>query len=224
MARVLIIGDTHIPYELASYRAFCKKMANKYKVNRVVHIGDLVDHHSLSFHDSEPCLQGADGELIDARKRLKPWIKSFPKLTLVAGNHDKIPARQLKRIGLDPDVWLQNISSVYGLPKAWKVVDELEIDGVLYVHGEGATGTNGFRNLSIKKMQSTVTGHAHGNCGISFTASPKAKIFGMTVGCGIDNKEMAFAYGKPFPNKPIIGCGLVIDGKPYVETMDLGGY
>jgi hypothetical protein len=34
----------------------------------------------------------------------------------------------------------------------------------------------------------------------------------MQVGCGIDNSQYAFAYGKSFPKKPILGCGLVLDG------------
>ena len=45
----------------------------------------------------------------------------------------------------------------------------------------------------------------------------------MAVGCGVDNKTMAMAYGKNFKNKPIISCGIVVDGKfPVVEYMDLG--
>jgi hypothetical protein len=30
-------------------------------------------------------------------------------------------------------------------------------------------------------------------------------------------------YGAAFLKKPIVACGVVIDGDPFVETMDLGG-
>jgi hypothetical protein len=44
----------------------------------------------------------------------------------------------------------------------------------------------------------------------------------MGVGCGVDQKHMAFAYGKNFANKPIIAAGVVIEGEPHIEYMNLG--
>ena len=110
--RVGIIGDTHIPFCLDGYLEFCQEQFKAWKVNRVIHIGDLVDHHALSFHDSEPSLKGVDGELTDARTLLQPWYDAFPKLTLVNGNHDLIPARQLTKIGMDAEVWM-NLLEIY---------------------------------------------------------------------------------------------------------------
>jgi predicted phosphodiesterase len=221
--RVGIIGDTHVPYHLDGYAQFCRDVFDDWDVDTVVHIGDLVDHHALSFHDSEPILKGANGELFDAREKLEEFYELFPKLYLVNGNHDLIPARQMKKIGMDPDEWLRPVGEVYGFPKGWEVVEDVVIDGVLYHHGYTSMGVNGFRNDSISRMQNCVSGHAHGNAGVSYTASEHRLIFGMAVGCGIDRKEMAFAYGKDFKHKPIVSCGVVIDGKfPIVETMDLG--
>ncbi len=221
--RVGVIGDTHIPYELEGYLQFCKDTFKAWKVNRVVHIGDLVDHHALSFHDSEPTLKGIGGEFMDARVRLKPWYDAFPKLTLINGNHDLIPARQLTKIGMDAEVWMKPLKEIYEFPKGWTVEDEIEIDGVLYHHGYTAGGVNGFRNDAKARMVSTVSGHCHGNAGVSATASHHRLVWGMAVGCGVDNKSMAMAYGKHFKSKPIVSCGIVIEGKlPVVEFMDLG--
>jgi hypothetical protein len=33
----------------------------------------------------------------------------------------------------------------------------------------------------------------------------------MQVGCGIDNDAYAFHYGRQFPKKPVLGCGVVLD-------------
>lgn len=223
--RVGIIGDTHLPYEHPDYLKFCQEQFKAWDCDTIVHIGDLVDHHALSFHDSEPLLQDAHGEMLRAKERLKPWFKTFPKLTMVGGNHDHIPARQLRRIGMDDQTWLRPLSEVYGFPPGWKVVDEVTIDGVLYHHGYTSVGVNGFRNDAKARMCSTVSGHAHGNAGISASASQKQLVWGMAVGCGVNNKEMAFAYGKHFKMKPIVSCGIVIDGKhPYVEFMPLEEY
>ncbi len=221
--RVGIIGDTHIPYEHKDYLSFCKQQFEQWGVERVVHIGDLVDHHALSFHDSEPTLKHANGELEDARIRLQPWYDTFPELTLITGNHDKIPARQLTKIGMDAEVWMRPLDEVYSFPSGWTMKDEERIDGVLYHHGDTSNGVNGFRNDAKSRMVSTVSGHAHGNAGVSATASHHRLVWGMAVGCGIDNSTMAMVYGKHFKNKPIVSCGIVIDGTlPVVEFMDLG--
>ena len=54
--RVGIIGDTHLPYELEGYLEFCQESLEAWDVDTIVHIGDMFDNHSLSFHDSEPML------------------------------------------------------------------------------------------------------------------------------------------------------------------------
>ena len=220
--RVGIIGDTHLPYENPDYLEFCVTTFEQWDVDTVIHIGDLVDHHALSFHDSEPTLKGINGELEDARTRLQPWYKAFPKLIMCGGNHDLIPARQLKKIGMDAEVWMKPLKEVYDMPKDWQIVDTITIDNVLYHHGYTACGANGFRNDAKDRMCRTVTGHAHGNCGISASASDHRLVWGMAVGCGVDNDSMAMAYGKHFKQKPIVGCGVVIEGSPYVEYMALG--
>ena len=119
---------------------------------------------------------------------------------------------------------MRPLSEVYEFPSGWSEVQDLEVDGVLYHHGHTSVGVNGFRNDAKNRMQNTVSGHAHGNLGISWTACHHRAVWGMAVGCGIDNKKMAFAYGKHFKNKPIVGCGVVRDsGKtPLVFAMDLG--
>lgn len=222
MSRVGIIGDTHIPYELDGYMEFCKDTFELWDVDTVVHIGDLVDHHALSFHESEPTLKHANGEMEDARDHLQPWYDTFPELTLINGNHDLIPARQLTKIGMDAEVWMRPLAEVYNFPSGWETVNNVEIDGVLYHHGYTANGVNGFRNDAKARMVSTVSGHCHGNAGISATASHHRLVWGMAVGCGVDNTTMAMAYGKDFKNKPVISCGIVIDGDPYIQYMDLG--
>lgn len=222
MATVGIIGDTHIPYELEGYLEFCQKMFKAWRVNRVVHIGDLVDHHALSFHDNEPMLKNAAGELVDAREKLQAWYKAFPKLQLCAGNHDLIPQRQLHKIGMEAEVWMRPIKEVYGMPKGWEMVDTVTIDGVLYHHGYTANGVNGFRNDAVRRMCRTVTGHSHGNAGIAASASEHRLVWGMGVGCGVDVTSMAMVYGKHFLQKPIIACGIVQEGSPFIEYMQLG--
>lgn len=222
MARVGIIGDTHLPYELDGYLEFCQETFDAWDVDTVVHIGDFIDNHSLSFHDSEPLLHNVHGEWEAARERSQAWYEAFPEAYLIMGNHDRIPARQLKKLGMEPSIFLKPIEELLGMPKGWKVVDNVDIDGVHYHHGETATGVNGFRKDAETRMRPVVSGHNHSNLGVSYTATDQELVWGLAVGCGVDHRHMAFAYGKHFAKKPTIGCGVVIDGLPYAEPMNLG--
>ncbi len=139
------------------------------------------------------------------------------------GNHDIIPARHLRKLEINPDTWLRDLSEVYDMPKGWKIHQEIFIDGVLYHHGYTANGVNGFRNDSARRMCNTVSGHCHSNAGVSASASDHRLVWGLAVGCGVDNSKLAFVYGKNFARKPIVACGVVLDGQhPYVEYMPLG--
>ena len=222
MARVGIIGDTHLPYEKEGYLEFCQETFDAWDVDTIVHIGDMFDNHSLSFHDSEPNLHNVYGEYESAFERAKDWYTAFPTATLIMGNHDRIPARQLKKLGMEPTIFMKPFEELMGMPKGWTCEDSIVIDDVLYHHGETATGVNGFRKDCETRMRCTVSGHNHSNAGISATATDQELVWGMAVGCGVDHAHMAFAYGKHFAKKPIIACGVVIDGEPHVEYMDMG--
>jgi predicted phosphodiesterase len=222
MATVGIIGDTHLPYEHAGYLDFVLDTFARHGVDKVVHIGDFIDHHALSFHESEPMLQGVTGEWESVLRAAQPWYEAFPKVILIEGNHDRLPARQLRKIGMEPSIFMKPLRHIYRMPRGWQLKDWVKIDDVLYHHGETAGGVNGFRKDCEQRMMCTVTGHNHSNAGISATATGQELVWGLAVGCGVNQKHMAFAYGKHFAKKPILACGIVDNGVPSVHYMPLG--
>jgi len=51
--RVLVIGDIHEPFCLKGYLEFCISVYNNYSCNRVVFIGDVIDNHYSSYHETD---------------------------------------------------------------------------------------------------------------------------------------------------------------------------
>ncbi len=100
MSRVLIIGDTHVPFEKKGYIEFCLEVKKKWKCNKVVHIGDLVDNHSISYHEHDPDGLSPEDEMRLADKHLESWYKAFPKVSLCRGNHDSLVDRKTRTTGL----------------------------------------------------------------------------------------------------------------------------
>lgn len=207
---VLVIGDTHFPFEHKNYLEFCKEIRDRVKCGTVVHIGDLCDNHSLSMkYDANPDGMSPLDEIIATRKKIKLWERIFPRLFLCRGNHDKRADDHGKKVGI-PSVCFRPFREIWELPKGW--IDDLsfQIDGVKYFHGTGYTC---HMRAATMARQSTVMGHIHHLCATGYTASDKDCIFGMAVGTGISVKEYAFEYERHFPRKPMVSCGVVLRGK-----------
>jgi len=220
---VLVIGDTHMPFEHRDYLTFCRATQKKYNCGTVVHIGDLVDNHSISYHEHDPNGWSPIEEMEETDKRLKYWFKEFPNMYLCRGNHDSLVDRKGKTSGL-PLRAFKEFKEIWKLPPGWKDVFEIEIDGVLYKHGTGFSGQYAHLQAAFHARQSTVIGHLHSIAGVEWIANSKDCIFGLSVGCGIDRKKYSFAYGKDFKKKPILGCGVVMESGKYAQfiPMDLG--
>ena len=211
---VLVIGDLHLPFTLEGYLEHCIKVYKKYNCDTVVFIGDILDLHFTSYHETSTEGYGATQEHDLSVEMLRKWYKAFPKAYVTIGNHDALIYRKAMSAGISKR-WIQNYSQVLGTP-GWEWVTDVVIDDVLYTHGTTNAYTKAKQNL-----MSTVQGHLHSQAGIQFYVGAKSRIFGFQVGCGVDMKSYAMEYGRNFP-KPVISCGVVIEGlHPHLEVMDL---
>lgn len=215
---VLVIPDTQLPFDHVDSIEFLEKVKKKINPTRVVHIGDFFDLHALSLYTRNPDGRSAGDELALALKRAKDYYRLFPEAYMIAGNHDTRIYKRCAEAGI-PRGYLKDYEEWLGAPKGWSVHEKIEIDKVLYIHGEGFSGINGHITAAIRHMQSVVMGHLHAHAGIGYFASHRALCFGMNVGCLIDVKSYAFEYGKHLPFKPILSCGIVDKGVPKLIPM-----
>lgn len=208
--RIGVIGDPHSPFIHPMYRRFCADMFSAWNVDHVHCVGDIVDNHAISFWEHDPDGQSAGDEAKAARRELRQWHRTFPDLTLSIGNHDERHFRVAKKAGLPTRV-LKDYADIWETP-GWDFKFEHSFDGVLYEHGTGTSGKDAALNLAMQKRRSVVIGHVHCWAGVKWHANRYDTIFGMNAGCGIDCRAYAFAYGRSFPIRPVLGCGIVIDG------------
>lgn len=212
--RVLIIGDLHEPFCLDGYLDFCLNQYDRFNCNRVVFIGDVIDNHYSSYHETDPDGFGGGDELKHAIDKIQKWNKAFPDATVIIGNHDRLIMRKAQTSNI-PKEWIRNYKEVLNTP-GWNFIDRIVIDDVQYIHGEGGKADR----KCLTDMMSTVQGHYHTEFYTKYFAGQKYAIFGMQVGCGIDRDSYAMAYAKR-GKKPIIGCGVVLNGEPINCLMDL---
>ena len=210
--RVLVIGDLHEPFCLDGYLKFCKEQYQNYNCNKVVFIGDIIDNHYSSYHETDADGLGGGQELEIAIERLKKWYKAFPEAHVTIGNHDRIIMRKAQTSAV-PKKWIKDYKDVLEVPN-WKFVDRVVFDNVQYIHGEGGTAHAKCR----ADMMSTVQGHLHTQAYTQWFVGQNFKVFGMQVACGINHDSYAMAYAKR-GKKPAIGCGVVIGGHTAINCL-----
>lgn len=218
MSRLGIIGDLHAPFTHPMYRNFIQDTFQQWGVNKVHFIGDIVDNHATSFHEHDPDGRSAGDEGELAQLEVAKWYKTFPKATVSIGNHDELQFRKARFFGVS-NRFLKDYKTAWGTP-GWDWQFEHIVDNTLLEHGTGNSGKDAAINLAIQKRMNVAIGHIHSWGGVKYHTNPTSRIFGINVGCGMDNQAYAFAYGRTFAVRPTLGCAIVLDGvHAYFEPM-----
>lgn len=123
----LVVSDLHIPYHHPDSFRFLKQVHKSYRCKHVICVGDLVDNHSGSYHESEPDAYGPEEEYELSIKYMQELQSIFPKMVITPGNHCLIPQRKAKTVGL-PASMLSNFNRIYDLESTWKWVDVHKFD------------------------------------------------------------------------------------------------
>ena len=222
----LVIGDLHVPFHHMDVWRWLAAIKKKYLNNRsvIINIGDEVDGNQISMHDKAPDM------LLSPSSELESCIETihmkgglhelFPKLTLLDSNHGSLGYRRAKKGGL-PLHYLKELKDVYKTPK-WSWHDEVYLktrSGDIYVC-HGRSSVNG--KLAGSLGMSTIQGHYHSKFGLTWYSNGNQGRFCCFTGCLIDEKNLAFNYGRLSIAKPILGSVLITeDGTPRLLRMTL---
>ena len=208
---ILIIGDTHEPFTHPDYFDHCRRVRDKYKCDTIVHIGDEVDNHALSYHEKADGAVSASTEYHQAYESLHTkWFKEFPVCYVCIGNHTSLMFRKAQTHGI-PSLYLKSYQEIWQAPPGWVWDKSFEINGVRFVHGTGKSGKTAHELWAADNRQSTVIGHCHSHAGIKYLASYNSLIYGMNVGCGVDIDTYAMVYGEKYSKRPTLACGVVTE-------------
>lgn len=220
--RMLVLSCTHAPYHHKDTIAFLKAIKSEYDPDRVIHLGDEVDNHAMNFYKSDPNLLSAGYELKEACKFLKSLERVYPKMNIVQSNHGSMVHRRAIDAGI-PQEFIRDLGEVYGVGEGWKWSLDLKLrhertrEQWYFTHHYGIDAIQ----IAVSLGMNACMGHWHSKLNINHHSTPNALLVGMQVGCLIDDQAYAFAYNKKQPKRPIIGCGMIIDGNPRTIRMKL---
>lgn len=223
-SRILIIPDQHAPYQHPDALIFLASVAAKFRPTRVINLGDETDGHALSMHDSDPSLDSAGAELANARVFLHSLARMFPVMDIMHSNHGSLIYRRAFKSGI-PAEYIKSYREILfpdGGGEGWEWIEKLKIklpNGESCIFQHQSSGD--ILNNAGHERCSMVQGHEHGKFEIQYRASSEFLYFSLISGCLVDNSALAFAYGKLFPKKPIVGCSIIIDSRPQLIPMEL---
>lgn len=219
---VLLISDLHIPYHHPDALRFLQYLKSKYKPTRVICMGDELDKHALSYHDSDPDLPSAGDEIRRSIPIIQQLFAMFPKMDILESNHGSLIWRKAKTHGI-PRHYIKSYNDVLGVDDGWKWHFDLTIDlptgkKCYFHHGK----TSNVIQMSQQSGMCAVQGHFHELFKVEYWGNSTGLYWAMQTGCLIDNDSYAFSYNNVNLKKPLIGTALIVNGQPILEPLLMG--
>lgn len=239
-ATILVIPDTHVaPGEDNSRAVLLGKYIKKLKPTHIVHIGDLAEMGSMSYHDPiKSCSFQADCVAVqDFLEKLvnaagPAWDKALS--VFIEGNHEYRMRRKVQEM---PELeGIVNLEAL-GIRDAFDDVVEweghpggpgiLNINEVLFSHyvqtkmGRAMSGANHARNMIRDWHRSVVVGHSHA---LNYAAEPLPQgghLHGVVVGCFFDHDHSWAGQNQKRYWRGVITLHCVKDGQMDVEQVSL---
>jgi hypothetical protein len=219
--KILCVSDTHFPYHHPDTFRFLEKLKKTYKPDTVIHIGDEMDWHSINVsHVINPDLPSPADELLAGQSLCKQLEKIFPKMTLLESNHGSMVLRRAMAKGMSK--WfIKDYNEILDVGSGWRWTErhmlETSKGRIVFAHQFCKDIAKACRETSM----SCVQGHFHTVSEVKYVGNDFHLNWGMTLGCLIDKKSLAMAYMKVNLAKPILSCGVITHGVPYLVPMIL---
>lgn len=222
-SRILCVSDLHFPYHHPDTIPFLESLVECYQPDRIVLLGDEIDGHAMSYHESDPDLDAAGPEFDKALSCMEDLYEIFDdvQVDVIDSNHGALAKRKAKTAGI-PQKFLKEPEELYDAPDNWTWHQDLIVkmsngQRCLFTHGKSKDVMRVVSHWALCVVQ----GHFHTEARVAYMSNPEELLFGMNVGCSIDRKNPAFAYDSNNIKRPIIAHGWIEDGIPVILPMPL---
>ncbi len=217
----MLMSDTHFPYHHPDYLEFLVAVKKKYKPTEVFHLGDLVDNAALNYHEKIPEMNDQTFEMGETYEEIQRLAEYFPVMKILVGNHDKLPLRKARTIGLHSR-YIKDNTEVFDMPKTWTFHNEVIVN---MQDGRDLMLRHNLTKHPFKTAEHYETcyaqGHYHEDFLVWWKMDNKLNVWGATVGSLVDDTALAMEYNKSNLKRPVLGCMVVQNGVPKLIEMKL---
>ena len=214
---VMIIPDLQFPFAHPDAIKFLSMVAQRYKPDVIVGIGDEVDCYFLSAYEKDPDALNASREYEVALQQCEELFKLFPKAYALHSNHGRGRLEGARKRGGLLRSMVPDYQTFIGAPRGWGFYDEVHLGDVIFRHGDGEKGlTKPFllehTPAEYGRHYSVVHGHVHEKCGRQATVTVGERDYWAAyTGALINPRAAAFGYTKA--RKAKLGCGIITHGE-----------
>lgn len=212
--RYLVISDMHCDRQHPKAFEFLRLAAKEFDVQEVYSVGDELDLAGMGRWDKDPDAPSAGDELRSSIEALRELMDMFPKMKIATSNHTIRPFKRAFESNI-PKQLLKSYHEFLDAPKGWVWADRWIINGnTVLEHGESFGGRNGPIKAIESYRMNYIAGHNHSVAGVTYLDNGLQQNWALATGCLIDPDHPAFSYGKHHKDKPVLGCGVVIENVP----------
>jgi hypothetical protein len=115
---------------------------------------------------------------------------------------------------------MRTFSDLWHTPR-WQWEYGYTIDGIYFTHRTNNGGQSPAFNAMRERAMPVVLGHHHSCSGVKFLVNPERRLFGVDVGAGCDDREVAFRYCQHAQKRSVISAAVILDGIPQVHIMPM---
>lgn len=168
--RLLILSDTHVPYQDQNCIKLSIKVIKAFKPDTVIHIGDLLDFYGFSrFDNKDPRKMGRlQQELDEGHSLLKEWRKHFNgDFFLLRGNHEYRLTKYINNNAPElhelPSLKLQSLLKLDEIGVKYVESGRMDFNGLLVKHGDLVRNKSGYTAFGEMEKSgiSGISGHTH---------------------------------------------------------------
>jgi metallophosphoesterase superfamily enzyme len=192
---------------------FIRRIKQKYELNRLICMGDLVDIHTGGRWGQLPGAHGAKTEWELAVEMIGELTDMFPNALMAIGNHDARAFRAASKMGIT-DEMIKSINDVYKLPPTWKLYQNFRYNTVygpcMVMHGHDFSGPGAADKWYNKLHTSVIIGHVHTAPGMRFYQTPDGTRYSAIIPCLADEKSVAMEYAAAFGGCFVNGCAVSV--------------
>ena len=218
---ILAFGDTHGPYQHKQTLKFLAAVKSSFPIDRVVHMGDLLDMYSVSDYPKD--LNHPDtwkDEFKKGRQFVKALGELFPKMELLSSNHDDRAYKKSRVAGVPRELLVPYLKAV-NAPEGWKLHKQLSLtvdydrSQWLFSHTFNMSPIDAAKALN----KSICVGHNHTKFGMTAFHNGDKLVWGVDCGCLISDEGHPYKYNKLQISRPILGCTIIQNGEPRLISL-----
>lgn len=224
--KILALGDIHFPFEDIFAVRQAISIANEFRPDLIVQVGDLYDKYAASKYPRSLSVLTPDREDELGREHAdKMWEqlrKAAPRAKLVqlAGNHDIRPVKRAAERNPESvravykqyktDLTFSNVETIYD------PTEEFLYKGIVFMHGH----RNRLGDHATYNQRSTVVGHSH-RAGIVYFQNYERLFWEFNVGWLGNREEPVFSYrSQKILSQTTLGVGLIDERGPRFVSLE----